>query len=191
MFEYADAVGVADRGKPVRDQNGRALPRHCQDAIENLCFAAHVELRRRLVEQHDACAELHRTQRPRQRNALPLPAREISAAFVATREHGVERGEIRGARLLERAARSPRRRARGRNVVAQRKFEADEILKDRREARAPATKSKLAHVDAVHFDRSGLRIVEAAQQFGERRLARAVLADDGERRAGGNGEIEA
>jgi hypothetical protein len=35
-----------------------------------------------------------------------------------------------------------------------------------------------------------LRIVQPAQQLGDRRLAGAVLSHDGERRAGGNGEIE-
>ena len=49
---------------------------------------------------------------------------------------------------------------------------------------------ELAQVDAVDLDRARLRVVEPAQQLGERRLAGAVLADDGERRAGGNREVE-
>ena len=50
---------------------------------------------------------------------------------------------------------------------------------------------ELAEIDAIHLDRARLRIVQAAEQLGERRLAGAVLADDGERRPGGNREIEA
>ena len=48
----------------------------------------------------------------------------------------------------------------------------------------------VAKIDAVDLDRARLRVVQPAQQLGERRLAGAVLPDDGERRAGGNGEIE-
>ena len=54
-----------------------------------------------------------------------------------------------------------------------------------------ASSRKLAQVDAVDLDRARLRVVQPAQQLGERRLAGAVLSDDGERRAGGNREIEA
>ena len=58
------------------------------------------------------------------------------------------------------------------------------------DARAPRREIELAQVDAVDLDRAGLRVVQPAQQLGERRLAGAVLADDGERRAGGNREVE-
>src|SRR5207244_808240 len=77
------------------------------------------------------------------------------------------------------------------DVVAQRQLEPREILKDRGHAIAPGANRELAEVDAVDFDRARLRIVQAAQQLGERRLAGAVLPDDGERRAGGNREVEA
>ena len=49
---------------------------------------------------------------------------------------------------------------------------------------------ELAQVDAVDLDGAGLRIVQPAQQLGDRGFAGAVLAHDGERRAGGDGEIE-
>ena len=62
--------------------------------VEDLRLAAHVELRGGLVEQHHAGAELHGAQRARQRDALPLAAREIGAALVAARENRVEAGEI-------------------------------------------------------------------------------------------------
>ena len=50
---------------------------------------------------------------------------------------------------------------------------------------------ELAQIDAVDLDRARLRVVEPAQQLGERRLAGAVLPDDRERRAGRNREVEA
>ena len=54
-----------------------------------------------------------------------------------------------------------------------------------------ATRSRVAEVDAIDLDRAALRIVEPAQQLRERGLAGAVLADDRERRTGGNREVEA
>ena len=62
--------------------------------------------------------------RTRQRDALPLPARQIGAALVTAGEDGVERGEICGARRLERRADDLVRRPARRDVVAQRKLEA-------------------------------------------------------------------
>jgi hypothetical protein len=50
--------------------------------------------------------------------------------------------------------------------------------------------SSAANVHPVDFDRTGLRIVQPAQQLRNRRLACAVLSNDGERRAGRNREIE-
>ena len=75
-----------------------------QDAVEDLRLAAHVELRGRLVEQHDAGAEPHRAQRARQRDALPLPAGQVGAALVAAGQHRVEVGEVGRAGRLERRA---------------------------------------------------------------------------------------
>ena len=59
------------------------------------------------------------------------------------------------------------------------------------DALAPRVEVELAQIDAVDFDRAFLRVVEPAQQLRERGLARAVLADDRERRTGRNRQIEA
>ena len=79
----------------------------------------------------------------------------------------------------------------GRDVVAQRQLEAGEILEDRGDTTAPGFQRQVAEIDAVDLDRARLRVVQPAEQLGERRLAGAVLPDDRERRAGGNREIEA
>src|ERR1700724_3537237 len=54
VLEHANAIGMADRGEAMRNQNGRAMPSRSEQAIEDLRFPAHVELRGRLVEQHNA-----------------------------------------------------------------------------------------------------------------------------------------
>ena len=95
------------------------MARGRENALEDLRFAAHVELGGGLIQQHDAGAESHRAQRARQRDALPLAAGKIGAALVAAREHRVEVGEIRRAGVgqcrlddvVRRAAPAPRCRA--------------------------------------------------------------------------------
>src|SRR5213592_272715 len=68
--QHADAIGVADGREAVRDQDRGRPTRGGEDAVEDLRLAAHVELRRRLVEQHQPGAESHRAQRARQRNEI-------------------------------------------------------------------------------------------------------------------------
>ena len=82
-------------------------------------------------------------------------------------------------------------RAGRRDVVAEAALVADEVLEHRGHARAPRVGIELAEVDAVDLDAALLRVVEPAEQLGERGLARAVHADDRHRRARGNREVEA
>ena len=173
---HADAVGLANGREAVRHEIVGRVTGRGEHAREDLRLAAHVELRGRLVEQHHARAQPHRAQRAGQRDALPLPAGEIDAVGVAA-----WRARCRGRRDRRRPLRARRRRSsasgapRGRDVVAQRSLEAHEVLEHRGDARAPRVEVELAQVDAVDLDAAGLRVVEAAQQLGERGLARAVL----------------
>src|SRR6185503_16320794 len=91
LLEHANAVRLPHGREAVRDEDGGALPRRRQDAFEDFRFAADVELRRRLIENHDAGAKPDRAERTRQRDTLPLAARQVDAVFVAAREHRVER----------------------------------------------------------------------------------------------------
>ena len=93
FLQDADAVGVADGREAVRDEDRRRLPGRGQDALEDLGLAAHVELRGRLVEQHNGRTLPNGGERPRERDALPLAAGEIGAAGVAARQDGVQIGE--------------------------------------------------------------------------------------------------
>src|SRR3954469_21875796 len=136
-FEDADTIGVPHRREPMRDKDRRALARRSEQAIEDLGLAAHIELRGRVVEQHDARAEVHRAPRARQSNALPLAAGQVGAAVVATGEHRIEAGQVLGAGGRERLAHDRVWRARWGDVVAQRQLEADEVLENGRDTRAP------------------------------------------------------
>src|SRR5437660_636773 len=96
VLEDADAIGMADGGEAMRDEDGGAMAGGGEEAVEDLGFAAHVELGGGLIEQHDARSELNGGQGAGERNALPLAAGEVRAAIVAAGENGVERGEIGG-----------------------------------------------------------------------------------------------
>ena len=110
---------------------------------------------------------------------------------VAARQHRVEAGEVRRAGRLERRAHR-RRRARRAGATLSRSG-SSKRMKSWNTAVTRArhdVEVELAQVDAVDLDRARLRVVEPAQQLGERRLAGAVLADDRQRRAGGDREVE-
>ena len=57
LLQHADAVGETDRREAMRDEDRRTVTRLGKDALEDLGFTAHVQLRGRLVENHDARAD--------------------------------------------------------------------------------------------------------------------------------------
>ena len=82
------------------------------------------------------------------------------------------------------------RTAGGCHVVAEWQLEPNEVLEHGGHPPSPRLEVKLAKVDAVNLDCTRLGVVETAEELGERRLAGAVLADDGKRRARGDGEVK-
>ena len=58
VFEHADPIGMANRREAMRDQDGGAMPCRGEQAIEDLRFPAHVELRGRFVQQHQTGTKL-------------------------------------------------------------------------------------------------------------------------------------
>ena len=95
VFENANAVGVADGGEAVRDENRGGMAGGSQNPLKDFRFTSDVELRRGFVEDDDARAEADCAQGARERNPLPLAARQIDPAVVAARKDGAERREIR------------------------------------------------------------------------------------------------
>jgi hypothetical protein len=74
----------------MRNQNRRAVAGCREQPIEDLRLAAHVELRRRFVQQDDAGAQRDGGERAGERHTLPLPAGQIRAVVVSARQHRVE-----------------------------------------------------------------------------------------------------
>src|SRR5882724_6051391 len=90
VLEDADAIGMADGREAMGDKDGGAVAGGGEEAVEDLGFAAHVELGGGLIEQHDAGSELNGGQGAGKRNALPLAAREVRSTIVPAGEDGVE-----------------------------------------------------------------------------------------------------
>ena len=65
-------------------KNRRGVPGRGQNAVEDLCLPADVELRGRLIQKHHTCPASDATQRPRECHSLPLSAGKIGAPLIAT-----------------------------------------------------------------------------------------------------------
>ena len=83
VLDHADAIGMAHGRKAVRNENRGATAGGGEHAIEDFGFAADVKLRGGFVEQDDSGTEFYGGERACKGNALPLAAREISAAVIA------------------------------------------------------------------------------------------------------------
>src|SRR5581483_2036281 len=199
VLEHDDAVGAAHRREAVRDQYRGDVARRLEKALEELRLGANVEVGRRLVEHEHRRAAVDGDERTGDRNALPLPAREIRAAGVRGRERRLETARERGEQIgatgaLERTADRvvvvhELQRPEG-DVLAQRQLVAAEVLEDRRHTALPGGSVELAQVGAVAGDPAAGRLVETGEQLHERGLAGAVQADDRERPARGNRQVE-
>mmetsp|Transcript_27545 Transcript_27545/g.91635 ORF Transcript_27545/g.91635 Transcript_27545/m.91635 type:complete len:233 (+) Transcript_27545:524-1222(+) len=181
MVDNHDGVRIADGAEPMRDHERRTTPRQIVQRCLHLGFVLIVERARRLVEQQQRRVA---HERPRQRDALLLPAGEGGAGSAdprleaaRQRRDEVERVCLAG-RLLDGVHRAVGKPVR--DVVAD-----GDVGEERGlllHPRGPATQVRLAHpghVGAVEQDAAGRRHVEAEREREERRLSRAGAAQDG------------
>jgi hypothetical protein len=192
VLEHADPVGLTHRGEAVGDEDrgapggwrrapaGRSPPRRARRAGR---WARRAAPDPRPAPPRTApgpgrrAATARRTDRCRRGSPWRAPV-EAARPVGASRGQGALDGGVVGTAPHP----GPRCRAAA--------LEADEVLEHGGDATAPVVDGELAQIDAVDLDAARLRVVEAAQQLGEGGLARAVLADDGQRRPGRNGEVE-
>ena len=164
---------------------------------EDLLLDARVDRRRRVVE-HEQAGAAH--EGARDREALALAAGEVGAALAerARRARRAARGRRR--RRGRGAGRpTPRRRrgASGSPASASVTLDAHRVLEDerrlRRRARPGRVRSSVRHVaqvDAVEQHRPAVGVRQPAEQGHQRRLARAGDADDGDRAARADVEVD-
>ncbi len=178
MLEHHDPRGEQGVVHEVRDVHDRdaALVQPVRDPLDRVASAV-IEHGGRLIQKQDL--GLH-GERPGDRDALALPAREIGRVGLRELPHadGLERGVdaprdlgLRHAEVLGSEGHVVRDDARDHLVVG--------VLKDRRHA-PPDGGCALGRgrVDAEDRDRSRLRGEECPHELGERGLARAVGSED-------------
>ena len=154
----------------------------CLEPFEEFGFAAHVEMRRRLVQEQDfRIADQH----ARQSDRLLLAAGQAAPAFG---DRHVVAQRMAGDEALD--AGKPRRREHfcvgrvgpaKRDVVAQLAEKQIGVLQHEADAGAQIGRVVLADVDAIDQDVAFVRVVETGQQAADRGLARSDAADDARR----------
>ena len=167
------------------DQHQRASPRHPVDGLEDLGLRARIDGAHGIVEhEHGWGVE----QRPRQRHALLLPARELHAALahqgveaVGQAVHLLEDGRLLcgGAHALPGSLAVGFVEGEG-DVAVDRGREQEGILRRVGDLPSQAAKAQLIHVDAIHEDRIVRHRQEPRHQGGQRALARADASHDGQ-----------
>ena len=190
--EHDDPVGAPHRGEPVRDDQARDAARQVEERVVELGLAPRVELRGGLVEHQHRCAVPHREQRPGEGDALPLAAGQVAAAGQRARQRRVEPGgevveqvaeahpEQLGPDAVVVLAVADRTH---RDVLPQRHLIAQVVLERDGEGALPHIGVEGAQIHAVHRHGARAGLVDAGEQLDERRLARAVDADERRRRA--------
>ena len=192
-FEHDDLVGHAHGREAVRDQDRDPVARELAEVLEHLGLGARVHRRGRLVEHQDVGIGAH--ERARQRDLLPLPARQLAAVLEPLAELRVR--SPRGSWSTNSAARPfagrlaparlvlEMRLVAGADVLADQQLVADEVLEDHADALAQRVLVPLrADRGPSSRMRPAVGLVQARQQLDQRGLARAVLADQRERAAG-------
>ena len=186
VIHHDDAIGLEHGREPVRDDDRRALRHEPLERLLHEQLALRVERARRLVEQQDRRVL---EDRARDRDALPLPAREPHAALaeervVALRQRAQELvglGRARRGLDLGVARVGPAVA----DVLARRRAEQHRVL--RHEADQPAhvarDRARAMSTPSISTRPVG-RIVEAQQQLERRALAGARRPDERDGLAG-------
>ncbi|MDQ0370765.1 hypothetical protein J2S42_007434 [Catenuloplanes indicus] len=192
MVDQQHAPCQGDGGRPVRDDDRGAAAQQPAQRLVDAVLDRDVDRAGRVVQhQHRRVDQ----QRPRDRDALPLPAGERVAAFA---DHGVvpvlqgldevvgPGGARRGPDL-----RAARVRPAERDVRVHRLGEQERLVRHDPDLVAEPVQTVVAHVPAVDRDGSAGHVVVAGDQPADRGLAGPGRADQRDRLTGADVEIEA
>lgn len=190
IFEDEDAVGHADGGEAVADEDGHFVAGEFGEAFEDFEFGAGVEGGGGFVEDdelgvaHVGAAE---------GDFLPLAGGEVAAAGEAAAEHLVvlvgERvddgvGEGLGGGVVDAVVVCEEIDFAEADVFAGEHIEADVVLENDADFAADFGWGVVAEVDAVEEDLAGGGVVEAGEEFDDGGFSGAVFADEGDFLAG-------
>ena len=178
---HEDLVGVMDRRQPVRDHERRAAGHQPIQRLEDHRLRPRIDRRGRLVEDENRRVL---QERPGDADALALAAGQPDAALADRRLVAPGSREMKSCALAAVAA-ATISSSRGvelavADVVGDRAREQHRILRHEADVVAQRSQRERADVMAVDQDPPFVRVVEARDQAGERRLAGAGGADDGD-----------
>src|SRR2546422_8189 len=183
IVEHVDAVRRPDAREAVRDEEHRPAAEEVAHAREEVVLRARVERRGRLVQDDERRVP---KERARERDALPLTDRNVLSAHEIRPEDRVV--AIRPG-IHERIGAGAFRRPDDRieileplhapeaDVLAHGEHEAREVLKEHGDALVDPALVVRGDVSAVPQHPARVRPIETGEHFGERGLARSVLAD--------------
>ncbi len=176
----------------MRDDDRRPVAHHLAQPLLDLGLGRRVDRRRGVVEDEHARVD---DERPRDRNPLALTARERDPALADHRVVPVGQAVDELLRLRE-LGRSFDRLVRSvddseGDVLAHGCREEERVLRDDADRPPERAERHVAHVDAVELDAARARVVEAADQCRERRLAGTRVSDQRGRRARLELEVDA
>ena len=181
-LEHEDRVRIHERRQPVRNDDHRPTARNPANVLVDDRLAVRIKRAGRLVENQDLRVE---NQRPRDRQSLPLAARQIRRPFVDVRLITARKpvDELLGAGEPRRPHHLIEGRVRlgGRDVLTDRAAEQEVLLQHDAEAATEMTDVVFANVDPIDLDKAFVVRVEPLKQTRHRGLAGPAAADDAER----------
>ena len=190
--EQRGAVGERDRRRPVHDDERGAVGEDRAQRVLDERLGVHVERRQRVVEHEHARAA---DDRAREREPLPLPARERQALLADPRVEPPRQVVARTTPARPRARPSMSASVASGCPISRFSRTLAENSVGSSNANptcaAQAAQREVAHVVAVERDPPAGRVVEPREQRRERRLARTGRADERERLAGMDREVDA
>src|SRR3954454_24207426 len=190
-FQGEDAIGAADGGQTVRDDQDGAAFRDLLHVVMDDPLAFIVECAGGFVEDQDPGIAYQRTG---DRDALALPARERRAALAHRRivALGELQNEIMSARQLRRVDDAVHRQARiGQgDVVAHRPIEQHVVLEHDSDLSTEPGRVGRHQIHSIDQHAAALRNVEPLHQLGEGAFARAGRSDDADGLSGRNVESD-
>src|SRR5215217_7971050 len=185
LFQHEDPACVADGQEVVRDNDGGASLHQALQRDHDVLARPCVEPRGRLIEDEDRGVPDHGA---RYGEPLPLPVGEESSLLSDHRvvPFGQRLYELVGVGGL--GSGDDFLLARPRlpvgEVLAHGPVEDEGLLQQHRDVLAQRVEGQLAKVVAVKPDGTGVGVVEAQEQLGDRGLPRTARADQSEDRAG-------
>ena len=200
--EHHDEVGHAHRGKAVRDEHRHPSVRRVRvgrscELLEQRVFRLRVERGGRFVEDQQERPVAHEA--ASQRQLLPLTEADLRPARPRRPQLGVE---PLGQAVHDILCTCPTDGGVGGSTIVDAReiaytdgrlgceLETREVLERARQSLAPEGGVDLGEIDTVDEDAPDGRRVHAREQLHQRRLAGAVLADNGDHRSGWQQQVD-